>query len=302
MLTPNPHDTFIKRIFANTEDAIAFFKGTLPSDIQSILDLERLEQTRESFLPKNQSSTQTDILWKIPTKSGKEIYTYLLFEHKSYYDPKIFFQLLGYLTQIYLWQKENSADLVPVIPFVFYHGEKVWDLGLNFKDQFSKNEDIQTLAKYITDFAIELFELEKTDITTKFHPLTLRMFLRLIQKIRTDIKEFRPIFLGILKELSQVQSEAKKLEILEKLLYYLLSVRPKDEIEFRNEEMYRVEGLEGEFMTLLDEIRLEGEIKGKLEGKLEAAERMLKKGMSVSDVLDVTGLTEADLRNKGLVK
>jgi predicted transposase/invertase (TIGR01784 family) len=302
VLAPNPHDTFIKRIFENTEDAIAFFKGTLPSEIQKILELERLEQTKESFLPKNQSSTQTDILWKIPTKSGKEIYTYLLFEHKSYYDSKIFLQLLGYLTQIYLWQKESSKELVPIIPFVFYHGEKVWDLGLNFKDHFSKVEGIQILLKYIPDFAIELFELEKTDVTKKFHPLTLRLFLSLIQKIRADLDEFRPFFQQILRELSQVGSEAKKVEILEKLLYYLFNVREKDGKEFRDEKIYQSEGLAGAFMTVFDEVRLEGEIKGKLEGKLEDAEKMLKKGMSLSDVLDITGLTEEDLKNRGLIR
>ncbi len=306
VLTPNPHDTFIKRIFSNTEDAIAFFQGTLPPEVLDILHLEKLEQTKESFLPKNQNANQTDILWKIPTKSGKEIYTYVLFEHKSYYDPKIFFQLLGYLTEIYLWQKENRSDLVPVIPFVFYHGEKKWDLGLSFQDQFNKHEDLQKLARYIPDFSVELFELEKTDVRTKFHPLTLRVFLSLIQKIRTDLDEFRPFFLGILKELRQVESEAKKVEILEKLLQYLFSARKKDGNEFRDEKIYQGEGLGEAFMTILDEIRMEGRVEGKLEGKIEGkledAERMLGKGMSVSDVLDVTGLKESDLRGRGLIK
>jgi predicted transposase YdaD len=240
MLSPNPHDTFIKRIFANKEDAVAFFRATLPPEVQAILDLEQLEQTKESFLPKNQNLTQTDILWKIPTKSGTSIYTYLLFEHKSYHDPKIYFQLLGYLTQIYLWQKENGQELTPVIPFVFYHGERIWDLGLNFVDQF------------------------------------------------------HPFYRELLKELSQVETEAKKVEILEKLLYYLLSVRPRDENEFRNEEIYRMEGLEGVFMTLLEEI--------KLEGKLEAAEKMLNENIDLSVVLRVTGLNESDLRDRGLIK
>jgi predicted transposase/invertase (TIGR01784 family) len=164
---PSPQHSYIKRIFASNEDAIAFFQGTLPEEVLAIIDLEKLEQTKESFLPKNQNVTQTDILWKIPTKSGNDIFTYLLFEHKSYHDPKIFFQLLGYITQIYQWQKENGRELVPIIPFVFYHGEKKWDLGLNFKDQFKKNDEFQKLAKYIPDFSVALFELEKADIPRK---------------------------------------------------------------------------------------------------------------------------------------
>jgi predicted transposase/invertase (TIGR01784 family) len=55
-------------------------------------------------------------------------------------------------------------------------------------------------------------------------------------------------------------------------------------------------------MTLLDEIKLEGKQEGILEGKLEAAEKMLAKGMSLADILDVTGLKEADIRQHGLIK
>ena len=135
-----------------------------------------------------------------------------------------------------------------------------------------------------------MFELEKTDVKKKFNQLTLRIFLELIQKIRADVDDFRPVFLGILKELSQVETEAKKVEILEKLLHYLFNVREKEEKEFRDVSYYQVEGLGGAFMTIMDEIRLEGEQKGKLEGKLEDAEKMLNEKIDISVILRVTGL------------
>lgn len=302
MITPNPHDTFIKPIFADREDAIAFFRSTLPKEVLEILDIDKLEQTKETFLPKNQNPTQTDILWKIKTKSGGEIYTYLLFEHKSYHDPKIYFQLLGYLNQIYLWQKNSTSELTPVIPFVFYHGEKNWDLGLKFSDQFKKTKELHKLFKYIPSFTIELFELNKTEVKTKFQPIALRVFLRLIQKIRVDREEFRPIFLNLLFELAQVETEAKKVEILEKLLHYLFSAREKDGKEFRDEKLYQAHGLGEEYMTVFDEVRLEGKVQGKLEGKLEDAEKMLNEKIDLSVILRVTGLSETDLREKGILQ
>ncbi len=51
-------------------------------------------------------------------------------------------------------------------------------------------------------------------------------------------------------------------------------------------------------MTVLDEIRMEGEIKG----KLEVAEKMLGENIELSVILRVTGLTELDLRSRGLIK
>jgi len=38
-----------------------------------------------------------------------------------------------------------------------------------------------------------------------------------------------------------------------------------------------------------------GEIKGKLEGKLEAAKAMLLKGLSISLITEVTGLSESEI-------
>ncbi len=46
-------------------------------------------------------------------------------------------------------------------------------------------------------------------------------------------------------------------------------------------------------MTVIDEI--------KLEGRLETAEKMLGRGMTIADVLDVTGLKEEDLKGRGLI-
>ncbi len=74
------------------------------------------------------------------------------------------------------------------------------------------------------------------------------------------VEEFGPFYRGLLKELGHVKAEAKKIEIFEKILHYLFSVRDKNEQEFRDEEIYRVEGLRGACMIRLDEMRREGQI------------------------------------------
>lgn len=130
-----------------------------------------------------------------------------------------------------------------------------------------------------------------------------------MQKIREDWKVFLPIFQNILRDLSQADSEAKRVEIFRKAFYYLLRTRDKDSKELKNETLYKIEGLGEEFMTLYEEIVLEGEIRGekkgekrgKLEGKLETAEKMLGEKIDLSIILRVTGLTETDLKNRGLI-
>ncbi|EMP01513.1 hypothetical protein [Leptospira santarosai] len=50
-------------------------------------------------------------------------------------------------------------------------------------------------------------------------------------------------------------------------------------------------------MTTAERLRQEGEIKG----KIETARNMLLKGVSLEFVLSVTGLTEQDLKDHGVI-
>ena len=46
--------------------------------------------------------------------------------------------------------------------------------------------------------------------------------------------------------------------------------------------------------------RIEGELKGKIEGKIEIAEKAIAMGMSIDDIIELTGLSEEQI--KGLTK
>ncbi len=50
-----------------------------------------------------------------------------------------------------------------------------------------------------------------------------------------------------------------------------------------------------------DWIRQEGVEEGRAEGKLEDAQRMLERGIDLATVLDVTGLSEDTLRERGVL-
>ena len=94
------HDLFVKGFLSNLTEAIDFFDGSLPKSITNLLDLEKLELTKETFIGKDHDESRTDLLYRVPIKTGSSAYNYLLFEHKSYYDPKIFTQLLEYVSKI----------------------------------------------------------------------------------------------------------------------------------------------------------------------------------------------------------
>ena len=295
---PSSHDLFIKGILSNQTEAIDFFDGSLPESITKLLQLENLELTKETFIGKNHDESRTDLLYKVPLKTGSSVYIYLLFEHKSYYDPKIFTQLLEYLSKIYNWQFINQENLTIVIPFVFYHGERGWDLGETFLDNFPLNSIPEEFLKFIPNFAIQLLELKSKGKAFQTRNLALRLYMRMIQIIRDIPEEFKIHLKEIYASLREEKDFAKRIDILRNLLEYLSRARNDAENYSVNEI---IQGIEVEYMNFLEKIREEGELKGKLENKLETARKMQEFGDTLEKIKIITGLSEEELKENGVL-
>jgi predicted transposase/invertase (TIGR01784 family) len=281
---------------------IDFFKKTIPFELAKQIDWENILFGKENFVGLEWDESRTDQLYRLPLKTGSEIFIYILFEHKSYYDPKIYIQLLEYISKIYRWQIENEKELKIVLPFVFYHGEKDWDLGFSFQEMFDWEKLPQDLLLFIPNFKIQLFELKPQAKEFETENLALYLFLRLIQIIREKGEIFEGELLRLLMLLSKEKQEAKRVEILLEMLKYLLSTR-KDAEKYRNKDFYKL--LEAEYMTVLDKILEEGELKGIEKGiekgKIETARNMMLEGIEVSVIVKVTGLTLEQLKENGVL-
>jgi hypothetical protein len=111
---------------------------------------------------------------------------------------------LEYLSKIYSWLKYNNEHLKIVIPFVFYHGGKGWDLGQNFFGSFNYNSIPDEFLKFIPNFSIQLLKLKSGGDTFQTKNLALRLYMRMIQIIRDKpgifLKYLKEIYLSILKE------------------------------------------------------------------------------------------------------
>ena len=101
----------------------------------------------------------------------------------------------------------------------------------------------------------------------------------------------------------------KRIEILRNLLEYLYRAR-NDAEKYSAKEI--TQGIEEEYMNVLDKIReegkLEGIIEGKLEGKLEGefkakletARKMKEFGDTIEKIKFITGLSEDLLKENGI--
>ena len=89
----NPHDKFFREALSHKDMALGFIEEYVPIEVRKQLDLKSLEIVKDSYIDKELSEHFSDILYMI-NMAGKPSFLYLLFEHKSYSDQLVQFQLL----------------------------------------------------------------------------------------------------------------------------------------------------------------------------------------------------------------
>lgn len=154
----NPHDRFFKVVFGRPEVAAEFLAGYLPPEVAAALHWPSLRAVKESFLDAALAAHQTDLLYEVDVITGGVGYVCLLFEHKSYVEPRIGLDLLRYRVRI--WEhalKAGTPEPLPVIvPVVVYHGSAVWRVSTQFADGIAA---IPALQNYVPRCIYHLIDL-----------------------------------------------------------------------------------------------------------------------------------------------
>lgn len=273
----NPHDKFFKETFSNTAVARDFMSNYLPQSIMDIIDLDKLEPQKDSFINKELQEAFSDLLFKTNI-NNMEGYIYFLFEHKSYVSKNITLQLLKYMIEI--WEtkvnKENSNELPVVIPLVIYHGQDEWNLKSTLGEMIKGYEEIpKDLRKYVPNYEYLLYDLSKyTDEEIKGEA-QLRIILSLFRDIFTkDNRKIKNTVIRAIEYLRELEDKQTSIEYFETFMKYILNVGQKltkkdiDDIITRIENSYP-EGSEV-VMTWAEQLREEGKLKGIEEGEVRA--------------------------------
>lgn len=112
----NPHDHFFKEIFSRQENARSFLQHYLPPEITPLLDFSTLEISKDSFIDPTLEEHLSDLLYKVTLHEGAETHIYVLFEHKSYPERTVAFQLLCYMVRIWEQALKQKQKLLPIYP------------------------------------------------------------------------------------------------------------------------------------------------------------------------------------------
>ncbi len=214
----NPHDQFFKEVFSRAEVAADFLAHHLPAEIAALLQPGSLEIQKDSFVDPELAEHHTDLLYAVRWADDQPGYVYLLFEHKSYPEPRIALDLLRYLVRI--WEQTlksgHQGPLPVVLPLVIYHGRRPWRIASDFGSLFDLPPE---LTPYLPEFRYLLTDLTGQSDAELRGDVLLQVALLLLKYIfRPELRERLPGILMLLKDLGE---QRRGLDYLHAVLRYL---------------------------------------------------------------------------------
>ena len=127
-------DSLYHRLFSIPFMVEMLVREFVPEAQAAGLDFSRLERVNAKFHTGRRSARRRegDVIWRLPTREGTDIYLHLLFEFQSKID-----WWMAVRAQIYmglLWQQviderklKSGARLPPLLMLVIYNGQKSWN-------------------------------------------------------------------------------------------------------------------------------------------------------------------------------
>ena len=141
------HDSLYHRLFTHPIMVEQLIKEFVPEVMAVGLEFSKMELVNAKFHSKKGKRREEDVIWKLPTSSGTDIYLYLLFGFQSSVD-----RWMSVRAQVYsglLWQQiikekkedknkelkwKRNATLPPVLSIILYNGDRRWNAPLEVSD------------------------------------------------------------------------------------------------------------------------------------------------------------------------
>ena len=80
----NAHDKAFKLAMSDIRVATEVIQNNLPSKLVSKLNLEHLQKCNSSYIDREYIETQSDMLYRVKTKTNDDCYLYFLCEHHNF--------------------------------------------------------------------------------------------------------------------------------------------------------------------------------------------------------------------------
>jgi predicted transposase/invertase (TIGR01784 family) len=204
----------------------------LAPNLEKRLDFKRLHDEKKSFVLDTLRKQESDQVFLAPFKeetSGieREIFIFILIEHQSKPVKSMGFRMLFYMTLIWdaqrrRWESDGVPESLwrfrPILPILFYTGERNWDTQLSIKELMDLPAELECFVPQHETLFLNLNATEPEKLTASGHPFG--WILRIIQNESAPIEK-------LMIELKEAVENIDRLTASERIqwqraMYYIL--------------------------------------------------------------------------------
>ncbi len=298
--SPTPHDLVFKTFLSRMETARDFIAIHLPSALLRLCDLQTLHLESGSFIEDDLHPYFSDMLYSLKTVCG-DGYIHVLIEHQSSPDKHMAFRLMRYAIAAMQRHLEAGHKTLPlVIPILFYQGRRSpYPYSMNWLDNFV---DPQLAGKiYSQNFPlVDITVIADEEIMQHRSMAALTLIQKHIRQ--RDLTRLFDKLAGLL-----TRNHISGQQVIALVNYMLQAGKAQDARTLLFEMAQHAPQYGDELMTLAEQLKQEGRTEGIQQGIQEGmhtgereasrkiAQAMLKKGISVADIIEMTGITAEEL-------
>jgi hypothetical protein len=242
--------------------------------------------------------SESDFLYEIERVSGDEsVMLYILVEHQSTPDRWMRFRLLKYCCRIWdmnLDERPTPSELRPIVPLVFYQGERSWSYSREFADLFTESVRDWPGVPRFSHGLIDQSGMRPEEVQGELKTRLMQLLLMAAYHPGVAWMEQAAEWLISLSALPP----GGGVNYVRIFVRYLLATQePEAALSFR-EVLRRHAPVVGDdvMTTYAQELLAEGEEKGRIEERVRTIEGFLREGVEWSVIERATGVNEAQFQ------
>jgi predicted transposase YdaD len=252
----------------------------VPEALAEDLEFQALQRVNPKFHIGRRSARrrESDVIWRLPSRKGAEVYLYLLIEFQSDSD-----WWMAVRTQVYqglLWQQvidekklKAGARLPPILLLVLYNGAQRWDAATDLRKLIALSPDsaLWPWQPQVQYYLLDMGTFSKDGLARR--STLIALLFRLERQCLVD-EELRGLLNEVVGWFRQHEDYGRLRELFAELICQGFEARGEKVPEVFSEMMNMKSGfarnVEAWEQRSIAKGRLEGRAEGKAEGKAEA--------------------------------
>jgi predicted transposase/invertase (TIGR01784 family) len=293
----HPHNNLVQVVMSDLAEARSFLQSYLPQELSQGLNWSTLKLHEGSFIDEDLRGSETDLLYEVEPISGDaSLWAYVLLEHQSAPDRWMRFRLLKYCCRIWdmsFREHPDQRQLRPIIPLVFYQGERSWSYSTEFADLFAESvRDWPWVVRFCHGL-IDQSTIQPDEVQGELKVQLMQLVMMAAYHPNLTWMERVARLLGSLSSLGP-SGGMNYVRIF--VLYILATQEPETAQSFREVLRQYAPEVGDDVMTYAQELLAQGEEKGTLKTQVAMIEGFLQEGVEWSVIERATGVNEAQFQ------